>query len=217
MVDVIPILIRAGVSPELVGLVAAAIAEARSEGALMRGEAARASNAQRQAKWRSGQKAASSRNESNVTDVTNVCGVTPEPRERVFSIGEELELPSNETTSRQAPLSKTRERNAGSRISVDFVTSEANRQFARDRGLSDPQIDEALDEFKIYWGAVPGAKGRKLDWEGTFRNRLREIAGKFARAGPRQTNGHKPQTNLQFDVILDSFSDDSPPIDTSAF
>lgn len=42
-------------------------------------------------------------------------------------------------------------------------------------------------EFCDYWRAVPGAKGRKLDWDATWRNRVREIA---ARQPAR--NGHSP-------------------------
>lgn len=37
-------------------------------------------------------------------------------------------------------------------------------------------VQTAADEFRDYWRAVPGAKGRKLDWDATFRNRLREVA-----------------------------------------
>ena len=31
-----------------------------------------------------------------------------------------------------------------------------------------------VDEFRDYWRGVPGAKGRKADWDATFRNRVRE-------------------------------------------
>lgn len=50
-----------------------------------------------------------------------------------------------------------------------------------------PHVDlKAIhEEFTDYWRGVPGAKGRKLDWEGTWRNRVREIAGR-----QRAPNGH---------------------------
>ena len=39
--------------------------------------------------------------------------------------------------------------------------------------------DELFAEFGDYWRGVPGAKGCKLDWDATWRNRVRE---KFKRA-----------------------------------
>jgi hypothetical protein len=41
-----------------------------------------------------------------------------------------------------------------------------------------PRVDiaGALDEFLDYWRGVPGAKGRNLDWDATFRNRVRSVA-----------------------------------------
>lgn len=52
-----------------------------------------------------------------------------------------------------------------------------------------PHVDlEAVhEEFTDYWRGVPGAKGRKLDWEGTWRNRVREVAGR-QRAPTRNGN-----------------------------
>jgi hypothetical protein len=37
-------------------------------------------------------------------------------------------------------------------------------------------LDKTLAEFHDYWKGVPGARGRKLDWPATFRNRVRELA-----------------------------------------
>ena len=42
----------------------------------------------------------------------------------------------------------------------------------------DVNVFNALGEFIDYWRGVPGARGRKLDWPATFRNRLRELQGK---------------------------------------
>ena len=36
---------------------------------------------------------------------------------------------------------------------------------------------DALPSFRDYWNAVPGAKGVKLDWEGTYRNWCRRDSG----------------------------------------
>jgi hypothetical protein len=40
------------------------------------------------------------------------------------------------------------------------------------------------EEFTDYWCAVPGVKGRKTDWDATWRNRVREIATR------QKPNGH---------------------------
>jgi hypothetical protein len=55
--------------------------------------------------------------------------------------------------------------------------------------MSDSQISDALDEFRLYWRATPGKQGRKLDWEGTFRNRLREVAARLSRLPQKGQNG----------------------------
>lgn len=38
------------------------------------------------------------------------------------------------------------------------------------------QADRELDRFRDYWTAQPGAKGRKVDWQATWRNWLRRAA-----------------------------------------
>ena len=49
--------------------------------------------------------------------------------------------------------------------------------------LTAPKVDRILAEFKDYWKAVAGAAGRKLDWEATFRNRLRTVTEAKKAAG----------------------------------
>ncbi|MFV8317150.1 hypothetical protein [Mycobacterium sp. 23] len=53
-------------------------------------------------------------------------------------------------------------------------------------------------EFCDYWRAVPGAKGRKTDWDATWRNRVREIASRHA---PR--NGHARAPSGQDEKVMD--------------
>lgn len=52
--------------------------------------------------------------------------------------------------------------------------------FAESLGV-DPA--HAAAEFTDYWRGVPGTKGRKLDWDATFRNRCRELASRGGRGG----------------------------------
>jgi len=61
----------------------------------------------------------------------------------------------------------------GTRIPRDWRPSEADREFCLRHGVD---IDAASSEFIDFWIAVPGEKGRKLDWSATFRNRVRTLA-----------------------------------------
>lgn len=63
--------------------------------------------------------------------------------------------------------------NRGCRLPDDFAVTEEHRAFAAKNGFRSP--DEIIDEFRDYWIAVPGSKGMKLNWDATFRNRMREF------------------------------------------
>lgn len=88
----------------------------------------------------------------------------------------------------QAPSSARTSR--GHRLPQDWQASEADRDFARQQGWTDTEIDQAEAEFRDYWHSVPGKQGTKLDWSATWRNRIRQM-------GPRRTrtNGRDPPRN----------------------
>lgn len=73
----------------------------------------------------------------------------------------------------------------GSRLSRDWIPSPSVISAMREQfpGLDLKRVHE---EFLDYWCAVPGAKGRKTDWDATFRNRVREVASR--NHGPARTN-----------------------------
>jgi len=54
-----------------------------------------------------------------------------------------------------------------------------------------PRIDlvDALEEFRDFWCAVPGARGRKTDWSATFRNRVRDLEKRRQREEGRTRPG----------------------------
>lgn len=62
----------------------------------------------------------------------------------------------------------------GTRLGQNWKPSDADRQFAREYGMSDARIDEFAAEFRDYWIGIPGQRGRKSDWPATWRNRVRE-------------------------------------------
>ncbi|WP_082524121.1 DUF1376 domain-containing protein [Methylobacterium sp. Leaf399] len=88
----------------------------------------------------------------------------------------------------------------GHRIPADFVSSDEAVAVCAEMGLRGEEAAEALAEFRDFWIGVPGAKGRKLDWPATLRNRLREIGRRRpsagARAGPM--NGRPPSSAESF-------------------
>lgn len=102
----------------------------------------------------------------------------------------------------------TRARAKGTRLPEDWRPNVDDRQFARDHGV-DP--DAAFPEFRDYWIGVPGQRGVKLDWSATWRNRVRDVAGrKSSRRG-----GDKPSMASIARDLMNGFHDDEPPIDQS--
>jgi len=74
----------------------------------------------------------------------------------------------------------------GTRLALDWYPSDAERAFAGGLGLDAEQV---AAEFRDYWHAVPGQRGRKLDWAATFRNRCRALAGSGGRGRPPGGDG----------------------------
>lgn len=70
-----------------------------------------------------------------------------------------------------APPAKTNPR--GSRISDDFTVTVAMGLWAVEEGMTNEQIQRETEKFVDYWRTVPGAKGRKLDWQLTWKNWIR--------------------------------------------
>ena len=69
----------------------------------------------------------------------------------------------------------------GTRLPADWTPGDAGARFARDLRL-DPKA--VFEQFRDYWNATPGAKGRKADWPATWRNWCRSQA---QRNGGRQS------------------------------
>jgi hypothetical protein len=58
--------------------------------------------------------------------------------------------------------------------------SDENRAIAIENGCPSDRVDAAWTEFVDYWSDIPGQKGCKLSWTGTWRNRVKFI---FQRTG----------------------------------
>jgi hypothetical protein len=63
----------------------------------------------------------------------------------------------------------------GTRLPEGWQPSELLRAWA---SKEHPGVDvpRALDEFRDYWEALPGSRACKLDWEKTFKNRIRDLS-----------------------------------------
>lgn len=61
----------------------------------------------------------------------------------------------------------------GTRLPPDWFLSTELGEWALAQGLSRERIKQESDKFADYWTAKPGAAGRKLDWDATFRNWIR--------------------------------------------
>lgn len=57
------------------------------------------------------------------------------------------------------------------------------RWWATRLGVPPDRVDAVRDEFVDYWRGVPGNRGVKLDWLGTWRNRCRDVAARSGNGG----------------------------------
>lgn len=71
----------------------------------------------------------------------------------------------------------------GSRIPEPFAITDRMREWANSE-TPDVDLTAATAEFIDYWRGVPGQKGCKLDWDGTWRNRMRDQQARVSAGKP---------------------------------
>lgn len=91
-------------------------------------------------------------------DVTKTVTVTPPDTEQI----------QNRTDTENKKESKT----LGSRFALTELPDEWKTFCFEKRPDLNPQ--DLFAEFRDYWISVPGARGRKIDWFATWRNRVRD-------------------------------------------
>lgn len=97
-------------------------------------------------------------------------------------------LPASEDqATKQGRKEEVVARRRGEPLPADWALPQVERAMAIELGMSGQEIGEFEIEFRDYWIAIPGARGRKCDWPATVRNRLREVAKRR-----RNTNGNRP-------------------------
>jgi hypothetical protein len=64
----------------------------------------------------------------------------------------------------------------GARIPDDFNVTDEMKAWAVEKGFGHLDLAGITEEFFDYWHGIPGARGVKLDWVGTWRNWVRRKA-----------------------------------------
>lgn len=90
----------------------------------------------------------------------------------------------NDSTADAVPDDPPPRGRRGTRLPDGWQPSGAVREWAAAE-FPAVSIEAELAAFSDYWRAVPGQRGVKLDWDATFRNRVREIAAR------RRTGEHR--------------------------
>ena len=62
----------------------------------------------------------------------------------------------------------------GTRLSADWFLSKHLGEWSISEGASHDLVRVEADKFRDYWIGVAGAKGRKVDWDATWRNWIRK-------------------------------------------
>lgn len=63
----------------------------------------------------------------------------------------------------------------GTRVPPDFSIDDEDRAFAASIGIPPETVEAETPQFIDYWSSVAGAKGVKLNWKATWRNRMRDL------------------------------------------
>ena len=135
-------------------------------------QAQRAANAARQARWREAHKVTQHNVMETLRDVTSV---TPFPQ-----VSPPRDINSTPSSNPIPTMDGGREtKKTGRRLSEDWRPSEAHRAEADRLRILPAEIDQIAEEFRNYWLSETGQKSRKLDWERTFLNRLRDQAPRY--------------------------------------
>jgi len=102
---------------------------------------------------------------------------TGHPVESTGQSGGNADVCSNDEEKKNRSLSVKKERKQGSRLQSSARVSDENRAIAIECGCPPDRVDAVWTEFVDYWSDIPGQKGCKLSWTGTWRNRVKQLFG----------------------------------------
>lgn len=109
-----------------------------------------------------------------------------------------------------APACRTGTATRGTRLPDGWEPARSEANLRVEAGHSQAWLADQLERFRDYWAAQPGAKGRKADWDATWRNwvrraddpatslsrRQQETDAQYARARQRAASGVNPLLEL---------------------
>lgn len=98
-----------------------------------------------------------------------------------------------EKNIKSSSMQRSERPSRGTRIPSDWEPSPADRDIARQEGLSETEIDREALRFRDYWTGRAGSGGVKLDWAATWRNWVRTTAEKLGKT-PRPSGGAPART-----------------------
>jgi hypothetical protein len=202
-------LVRAGLDPDLVARVAAALSGTVRDNVrdIVREYERSRKELQRKNPTKSGGKQTMSALGSEAETTPNV----PDKADNRCDLSSFLSS-SSEGSKRRKERKKEEQAKRATRLVAGQAIEEAEWQFARDLGHHDSAIKAMWVEFVDYWIGIPGSRGTKLDWPATWRNRVRQLSAK------KQVNGHGTgsPTMEAFDWLIDRTAgetgDSSPPM-----
>jgi hypothetical protein len=99
-----------------------------------------------------------------------------------------LNTPVSLTTDIPKGTTDAKSTSRGARLSENWKPAQREIDLAFSLGMSREELNHAEIEFRNYWIAIPGAKGRKLDWDATFNNRVRDRVAFLAQRRPTGTS-----------------------------
>lgn len=83
----------------------------------------------------------------------------------------------------QLPKKTSSSSDRGTRLDPSWLPTVELIAWARSEGISDETARRETAKFIDYWRGIPGARGRKIDWPGTWRNWLRKATEQPQRPG----------------------------------
>lgn len=113
--------------------------------------------------------------------------------------------PSVTLTNNQEPVTNKEQKQepaspTGSRLPADWTLPDDWRAWAE---LERPDVDvrREADGFADYWHGVAGAKGRKADWQATWRNWIRRADGMRSRQAQQSQPSKRMQGLLKMEAM----------------
>jgi len=93
----------------------------------------------------------------------------------------------------------------GTRLPDDWFLSASLGQWSTQEGATEELVRREADKFKDYWKGVAGAKGRKADWDATWRNWIRKAIADAKPQFKAITGGRNGQSTNKSEQRVSSF------------